>query len=162
MIRKSLCILVGKSLRFDQPCQWVTGLQLANPTRRLLTTTEGPPDDDIIRRQRLNRLLYHAKQRGWLELDLILGQWAEKNLEHLSAERLDDFEELLGIENPDVFKCLTGQIEPGHDLQRNPVFQMIRETVQERMDEFSSVVAGPDSGTTPKEWVRGWNDGHPI
>lgn len=161
MIRKSLRILVGKSVIL-QPCQWVSGLQLTNP--RWLSTT-GPPrdaDDDIIRRQRLNRLLYHAKQRGWLELDLILGQWAEKNLEHLSAERLDDFEELLGIENPDVFKCLTGQIEPGHDLQRNPVFQMIRETVQERMDEFSSVVAGPDSGSTPKAWVRGWHDGHSI
>jgi len=109
--------------------------------------------DEEKRRQRLNRLLYHAKQRGWLELDIILGQWAEKNLEQLSSERLDDFEELLGVENPDVFKYLTGQIEPDEELQRNPVFEMIRKTVEERMKEHSAV------GVSQREWVRGWNDG---
>ena len=124
-----------------------TSSWVSNPVKRMMGTGEDP------RRQRLNRLLYHAKQRGWLELDIILGQWAEKNLEHMSSERLDDFEELLGVENPDVFKYLTGQIEPPQELQRNPVFDMIRRTVHERMKEHSVVARSGE------EWIRGWNDG---
>ena len=74
--------------------------------------------------QNINRLMYHAKQRGWLELDLIIGQWAEKNLHSLSSEELKDFEELLGCENPDLFKYLTNQMEAGEDLQHNKAFQV--------------------------------------
>ena len=74
--------------------------------------------------QNINRLMYHARQRGWLELDLIIGQWAEKNLQSLSPEELQDFEELLGCENPDLFKYLTNQIEAGEDLRRNKAFQV--------------------------------------
>jgi succinate dehydrogenase flavin-adding protein (antitoxin of CptAB toxin-antitoxin module) len=74
--------------------------------------------------QNINRLMYHAKQRGWLELDLIIGQWAEKNLQSLSSEELKDFEELLGCENPDLFKYLTNQMEAGEDLKHNKAFQV--------------------------------------
>lgn len=140
-------------IRSDHSCSRISSLHLNNSVRGL-GTSEGPLGGDGRRRQqRLNRLLYHSKQRGWLELDIILGKWAEKNLEQLSPERLDDFEELLGIENPDMFKYLTGQIEPEEELRRNPVFEMIRKNVHERMEEHSVVAK---SGG---EWVRGWNDG---
>lgn len=131
-----------------------TGEALACPVGRRFSS-----DDDAggeRRRQRLNRLMYHAKQRGWLELDVLLGEWAEKNLDSLSSARLDDFEELLGIENPDMFKCLTGQLQPGPELQDNAVFRMIQQGVQARMDEYSAV-----QPKGRREWVRGWDDGHP-
>lgn len=154
-IHPSLRCLITKYMQ--QSCRWVVslrsdGLLVKNPHARRTMGTHGGEEEK--RRQRLNRLLYHAKQRGWLELDIILGQWAEKNLEHLSSERLDDFEELLGVENPDVFKCLTGQVEPDEELQRNPVFEMVRKTVEERMKEHSAVGVSQQ-----REWVRGWNDG---
>lgn len=38
--------------------------------------------------ERRKQLLYRSKQRGWLELDLIMGSWAEKNLDVLNDEQL--------------------------------------------------------------------------
>lgn len=56
----------------------------------------------------LKRLMYHAKQRGWLELDLMVGNWAETNRRALATNPalMADFEELLAIENPDMYKCV--------------------------------------------------------
>eukprot|EP00204_Picochlorum_oklahomense_P003474 CAMPEP_0118798370 /NCGR_PEP_ID=MMETSP1161-20130426/782_1 /TAXON_ID=249345 /ORGANISM="Picochlorum oklahomensis, Strain CCMP2329" /LENGTH=133 /DNA_ID=CAMNT_0006725771 /DNA_START=111 /DNA_END=512 /DNA_ORIENTATION=+ len=107
-------------------------------------------------RRNINRLMYHAKQRGWLELDLIIGQWARDNLEGLTEEELGDFEELLAIENPDLFKFLTGQIDPEPHLESNRAFRMIRESVQDTMSFYGSFAATK----APKgaNWVRGWDD----
>merc|ERR1711959_41589 len=44
------------------------------------------------------RLIYRSKQRGWLELDIIMGDWSSNNLAAMTKE------------NPDMFKWLTGQI----------------------------------------------------
>ena len=74
--------------------------------------------------QSLNRLMYHAKQRGWLELDIIIGQWAERNLESLSEDELHDFENLLLTENPNLFKYITGQMEEDETLSSNKAFQV--------------------------------------
>ena len=38
------------------------------------------------------RLVYLAKQRGWLEVDLLLGTWASDNVGNLALEELDDFQ----------------------------------------------------------------------
>eukprot|EP00658_Telonema_sp_P-2_P050154 TRINITY_DN38200_c0_g1_i1.p2 TRINITY_DN38200_c0_g1~~TRINITY_DN38200_c0_g1_i1.p2 ORF type:complete len:140 (-),score=57.39 TRINITY_DN38200_c0_g1_i1:15-434(-) len=55
------------------------------------------------------KLIYRAKQRGWLEMDLILGDWAATNLVDMEEFQLRQFEEILDMENPDLFKWLTGQ-----------------------------------------------------
>lgn len=68
--------------------------------------------------------MYHAKQRGWLELDIIIGEWAERNLESLSEEELHDFESLLVTENPNLFKFITGQMEDDGTLSSNKAFQV--------------------------------------
>lgn len=74
--------------------------------------------------QDISRLLYRARQRGWLELDLLVGLWAEREVAHLSPAALKDFEYLLLQENPDLFKWITGQSEPPDDMQRNVAFQV--------------------------------------
>ena len=45
--------------------------------------------------QHINRLLYRARQRGWLELDLLVGMWAESHIDALSPTQLKDLELLL-------------------------------------------------------------------
>lgn len=79
--------------------------------------------------QSLNKLLYRARQRGWLELDLIIGLWAEKHLETLPRDILVDFEALLLEENPDLFKWLTKQVPPPETLGKNKAFQVCMLTV---------------------------------
>lgn len=40
-------------------------------------------------------MLYRARQRGWLELDLLVGMWAEREVSRLTPEKLKDLEVLL-------------------------------------------------------------------
>ena len=85
--------------------------------------------DDTQRRAAVNRLLYRAKQRGFLELDLLVGLWAERNVPRMSVSELTAFEEVLDIENPDLFKWLTGQ-EPAPEALRDNASFMVRSTRQ--------------------------------
>ena len=46
-----------------------------------------------------------------LEVDLILGSWANINVPTLSAEELEQFEEILKLETVDVYNMITGKQE---------------------------------------------------
>lgn len=107
--------------------------------------------------QMQNKLLYRAKQRGFLELDLLVGMWAEREIPRMSLEMLGHMSTVLdqvgglGVwgcphqqcaawgeglltallrdacywalqENPDLFKWLTGRLEPPQALAENPAF----------------------------------------
>ena len=112
--------------------------------------------DSSAETPQLRRLMYHAKQRGWLELDLIVGNWAEANRHALVADPalMADFEALLAVENPDLYKYLTGQLEPPEEeeaLGRNAVYRTIRAEIE---DSYP-IKTGPQS----KTWLpSGWHD----
>lgn len=57
---------------------------------------------------RLRRLRFRSWHCGMRELDLLLGQFADANLESLSSEDLAAFEALLAVSNPDLFAWITG------------------------------------------------------
>ncbi|KAF4741735.1 ATP-dependent RNA helicase ddx55, partial [Perkinsus olseni] len=54
-------------------------------------------------------LLYRARQRGYLELDVILGSFADRYLRRMPEPEVDEFEEVLALENPDLYKWLSAQ-----------------------------------------------------
>jgi succinate dehydrogenase assembly factor 2 len=68
------------------------------------TTTAGKNDDDAVRRK---RLIYRAKQRGWLEVDLLLGTWASQNVMTLNSRELDEFEAFVNLETIDIYNLVT-------------------------------------------------------
>jgi succinate dehydrogenase flavin-adding protein (antitoxin of CptAB toxin-antitoxin module) len=72
----------------------------------------------------VNRLLYRAKQRGFLEMDLLVGIWAQKNVSKMDAAQLKAMEEVLDQENPDLFKWLTGQESASEAMQANAAFKV--------------------------------------
>lgn len=40
-------------------------------------------------------MLYRSKQRGWLELDLLVGLWAEQQIPHMGLDMLQSYEGVL-------------------------------------------------------------------
>jgi len=70
-------------------------------------------------------MLYRARQRGWLELDVILGSFADKHLPTMNPAEVEQFGEVLAQENPDLFKFLSGQLPPSEELLGNGVFRQI-------------------------------------
>lgn len=63
-------------------------------------------DDDIAR---LKRLRMRSWRRGTKEMDLILGPFADSQLEGLSAEQLDQYEALLAENDQDLYPWISAR-----------------------------------------------------
>ena len=110
---------------------------------------------DASGRAHTNALLYRARQRGFLELDLLLGGWATRHASSLDAEGRAALEELLELENPDLFAWLTGQVPAPPEVASNAAFQSIAADVAERLHRHRPNEAKSKDGA---KWVRGWDD----
>ncbi|KAH9623713.1 hypothetical protein KSS87_013427 [Heliosperma pusillum] len=118
-------------------------------------STEFDFSDSESRRRTLNRLLYRSKQRGLLELDLVLGKWVEDNIDSMDENGVKSLIQVLDLENPDLWRWLSGQEPPPESVIENPVFTAIREKVASNLDSY----AAPETRATPGQpWVRGWDD----
>lgn len=110
---------------------------------------------DESRRRLLNRLVYRSKQRGFLELDLVLGNWVEQHIHAMDEANIRALLQVLDLENPDLWKWLTDQEQPPEDLNSNPVFSAIKSKVTDNLTKHAS----PETRSTPGQpWVRGWDD----
>ncbi|KAH9254817.1 hypothetical protein BASA81_007067 [Batrachochytrium salamandrivorans] len=68
---------------------------------------------------RKKRLIWRSKQRGLLEVDLLLGTWALKNIPQMtSVEQLDQYEHLLNMETIDMFNVIS---KPEIDMSTVPM-----------------------------------------
>jgi succinate dehydrogenase assembly factor 2 len=75
------------------------------------------------------RLLYRSRQRGWLEVDLLLGSWAARTLHRLSAEQLGMYEAFMNQETVDIYNILMAK-EPLPVDQDNVVTRELLQFVQ--------------------------------
>ncbi|KAL6785119.1 SDHAF2 [Auxenochlorella protothecoides x Auxenochlorella symbiontica] len=132
----------------------VTARAPASASLRNLAITATPGDDQQMRAD-VNRLLYRSRQRGWLELDLLMGMWAEQNVPTMTAKQLEDYNVVLDEENPDLFKWLTNQLPTPEHLRNNSAYQLLHASVQQSMDKHSVVSTRATQG---KDWVKGWDD----
>merc|ERR1719276_595666 len=82
------------------------------------------PETDADRKK---RLIYRSKQRGWLEVDLLLGTWANENVNDLADDELDMFEELVNEETIDIYNILTLRADIPERLADNVVVQRVQE-----------------------------------
>ncbi|CAN1317884.1 Succinate dehydrogenase assembly factor 2, mitochondrial [Linum perenne] len=73
------------------------------------------------KRRLFNRLLYRSRQRGFLELDLVLGKWVEEHIHSMDENKIKALVDVLDMENPDLWKWLTGQEQPPDGVCQNPV-----------------------------------------
>merc|ERR1712226_1013784 len=84
---------------------------------------------DIEKRRKM--LLWRARSRGWLELDVLMGTFTAKHVHSFDDAKLDLLDEVLEMENPDLFKWFTGQAKvPDEVLQENEVLKLLVEYVK--------------------------------
>jgi antitoxin CptB len=74
---------------------------------------------------RRKKLKFRAWRRGFREIDLILGGFADHHLADLETARLDEFERLLDAPDQDVFAWITDQA-PAPAEYETPTLALIR------------------------------------
>jgi len=117
--------------------------------------SRGHKVDPNIPTEDLNKLIYRAKQRGFLELDILIGTWAECNLSSRSQGFWAEFSEILDEENPELFRWLTCQEQPPPRMTRNRAFISLHaytsSLMRRKCDRETRALKG-------HHWVRGWDD----
>ncbi|KAK9810807.1 hypothetical protein WJX73_009055 [Symbiochloris irregularis] len=113
------------------------------------TNADAQGHDSEERRKEVHRLLYRAKQRGFLELDLLVGSWAEAHVPQMDPAALQHFQEVLVQENPDMFKWLTGQAPAPPEMLHNPVFKELQGDVQQQLQKRQ----GQTAAQPGRQWL---------
>ena len=75
---------------------------------------------------RRRKLLFRAWHRGMREIDLILGRFADGNIEQLTEADLSEFESLMDVPDGELLAWLTGEadVPAAHD---GPLFRRLRD-----------------------------------
>jgi antitoxin CptB len=86
---------------------------------------------------RRKRLLFRAQRRGFKEVDLIFGAYAESHLAGMDKGALDQFEALLTAPDQDVYAWLRGaaQVPAEYD---NPVFAGLKAVCRQQQPRWKS------------------------
>ncbi|GAQ92065.1 hypothetical protein KFL_009160010 [Klebsormidium nitens] len=148
----------GRTLRLSEAgFAFRSSFHTSNPQSDATTSGGGSASAAELeeKRRSINKILYRSRQRGLLELDLLIGKWASENVPRMDGQAMDHYTQILDEENPDLWKWLTEQAEAPADLKTNPVFESLCKYVRKDLE----AKADPATRTEPgKAWVRGWND----
>lgn len=85
-------------------------------------TLRSSSDLDVRRR----KALFRSWHRGIREMDLVLGRFADSEIDSLSDDELTDYEQLMEAPDRDLFKWISGEVETP-DNYDTPIFRRIRD-----------------------------------
>jgi hypothetical protein len=81
---RSFAAAASSQAPFRTQYRWVSGFSpIANNNTQSLDIDLS---NEESKRRLFNRLLYRSKQRGFLELDLVLGKWVEKHIHSMDED----------------------------------------------------------------------------
>jgi antitoxin CptB len=86
---------------------------------------------------RRKRLLFRAQRRGFKEVDLIFGQYAESHLARLDEVGLGQFEALLAAPDQDVYAWLRGAEAVPREYD-NSVFSGLKAVCEQKNPRWKS------------------------
>ena len=84
-------------------------------------STRSSADLDVRRR----RNLFRAWHRGIREMDLIMGRFADAEIGTMSEEDLADFERLIEVPDPDLYRWISGEAAAPSNYD-TPVFRRLK------------------------------------
>ena len=100
---------------------------------------------------RRKRLIYRAKQRGWLEVDLLLGTWASIHVPTLNTNQLNEFENFVNMETIDIYNVLTLRSDVPDEMKSGS-----------SSNNGSGSSGGGSSGRTIVEQIQDWVKESPL
>lgn len=100
------------------------GVALDSKNREGTTAAPSRPSDATLDDRR-KRALWRCKQRGWVEIDLLMGNWASEAIPKMSVDDLEDLEIIIEQENPNLLNWLLGNEQVPEDLKSNTMESMI-------------------------------------
>ncbi len=71
--------------------------------------------------ERRRRILFRAWRRGVLEMDLVMGRFADENLPTMNDDELAEFERLLDVPDPQSLAWIIGGEHPPREFD-TPLF----------------------------------------
>lgn len=83
-----------------------------------LESNAADSSEDLELEIRRKRLIYRAKQRGWLEVDVLLGTWASEFVPKLTGDELDQFEDFVNMETIDIYNVITLRLDVPEEMKR--------------------------------------------
>jgi len=78
---------------------------------------------------RRKRLIFRSTQRGWLELDVLLSNFARRNAPTMTESQMSGYEEVLDMETPDLFTWISGQKPIPQEYQDHEMLNKLRRYV---------------------------------
>jgi succinate dehydrogenase flavin-adding protein (antitoxin of CptAB toxin-antitoxin module) len=78
------------------------------------------------RENRIRRLIYQSSYTGTRETDLLLGQFANRYLDNLKDQQLDDYEALLAQGDQNILAWVRGDLKIPANLN-GTVFSLIKD-----------------------------------
>ncbi|MBW8637020.1 succinate dehydrogenase assembly factor 2 [Hoeflea sp. WL0058] len=75
-------------------------------------TTRSSSDLDKRRR----KILFRCWHRGIREMDIVMGQFADRNIDKLTDDELDTLERILEVDDRDLIRWVTGEIDTPADF----------------------------------------------
>lgn len=126
--------------------RWLSSAPEGAAATHELSAAASDADDGARRR----KLIYRSKQRGWLEVDLLLGTWATRHVPTLDEEGLKQYEQLLACETLDIFQYMTCR-EEAPDHVKSPLLLEIQAWARSKplgVGEAAYEAAKRESGLT--------------
>jgi succinate dehydrogenase assembly factor 2 len=86
---------------------------------------------------RKKELLWKSKQRGILELDLLIGTYANEYMKDMNDREIDELEQILDIESPDLLQIVLRKQEIPQHLQNSVVMKELLIYTHEKAKSFA-------------------------
>mmetsp|Transcript_46236 Transcript_46236/g.74364 ORF Transcript_46236/g.74364 Transcript_46236/m.74364 type:complete len:149 (-) Transcript_46236:116-562(-) len=85
---------------------------------------------------RRKKALWRCRQRGWVEIDLLMGNWASEAIPRMSSEELDQLEVIIAQENPNLLNWLLGHDDVPKELD-NEVMRSMKKFVTDGSKDWT-------------------------